>query len=301
MSATPALIKELRARTGAGMLDCKKTLDETGGDIDAAIETLRKKGAASADKKAGRIVAEGVIATAASTAASALVEINCETDFVAKDPSFREYADKVAAAVLAAAPRNIESVAALTLDHGHTVESARRELIAKIGENISLRRFAIVKAEGGAVSTYLHGTRIGVMVAVTGGNPQLGRDIAMHVAASRPFCVSEADMPAEALAREKAIFAAQAAESGKPAPIVEKMVAGRMKKFLKENTLLGQPFIKDPERSVAQLVSAAGATVEQMVRFEVGEGLEKRPDDFVAEVMAQAQASATAAGKPTAS
>ena len=292
---TPSMIKELRARTGAGMMDCKKTLDETGGDIDAAIEALRKKGIATAEKKAGRIAAEGVIASAGNDAAGVLVEVNCETDFVAKDASFRGYAERVAGAILAASPAagDLEAVAALEVDDGGTVESARRELVARIGENISVRRFAVVRAAGdtGTVSAYLHGTRIGVMVGLTGGDPdarKLGRDLAMHIAASHPLCIDEQDMPAEAVERERAIFMAQAEESGKPAEIAHKMVAGRMKKFLKENTLLGQPFIKDPERSIAQLVAAAGATVEQMVRFEVGEGLEKRDDDFVAEVMAQA-------------
>lgn len=285
---TASMIKELRARTGAGMMDCKGALGETGGDIDAAVEELRKKGVATAEKKAGRIAAEGVIASAGNADAGVLVEVNCETDFVAKDASFQAYAGKVAGAILAAAPKDLEAAAALGLDDGTTVESARRELVARIGENISVRRFAVVNAEGGTVSAYLHGTRIGVMVRLAGGDHQLGRDLAMHIAARRPLCIGERDMPAQALEREKAIFMAQAEESGKPAEIAQKMVAGRMKKFLKENTLLGQPFVKDPEQSVARLVAAAGATVERMARFEVGEGLEKRDDDFVAEVMAQA-------------
>lgn len=292
----PSLIKELRARTGAGIMDCKKALGETGGDLDAAVEELRKKGVASAENKAGRIAAEGVIASAGNAGAGALVEVNCETDFVAKDASFQAYAAAVAGAILAAAPKDLDAAAALALDGGNTggttggttVESARQELIARIGENISVRRFAVVNAGGGTVSTYLHGTRIGVMVRLSGGDSQLGRDLAMHIAASRPLCIGDRDMPAEVLEREQAIFIAQATESGKPAEIAQKMVAGRMKKFLKENTLLGQPFVKNPEQSVAQLTAAAGATIEQMVRFEIGEGLEKRDDDFVAEVMDQA-------------
>ena len=285
---TASMIKELRARTGAGMMDCKGALGETGGDLDAAVEELRKKGVATAEKKAGRIAAEGVIVSASNTSAGVLVEVNCETDFVAKDASFQAYAGKVAGAILANPPKDLEAVAALELDDGMTVESARRELLARIGENISVRRFAVVASAGGTVSAYLHGTRIGVMVRLTGGDPQLGRDLAMHIAATRPLCIGEKDMPAEAVEREKVIFMAQAEESGKPVEIAQKMVAGRMKKFLKENTLLGQPFVKNPEQSVAALVAAAGATVEEMVRFEVGEGLDKRDDDFVAEVMAQA-------------
>ncbi len=297
---TASMIKELRARTGAGLLECKKTLGETGGDIDAAIEELRKKGIAGAEKKAGRIAAEGVIVLARDARAGVLAEVNCETDFVAKDATFNAYANAVAAAILAAAPADVAAAGALALEDGGTVESARQALIARIGENIGVRRFARVDAGGGSddgggtVSTYLHGTRIGVMVRLQGGEDgeadALGRDLAMHIAASSPLCISEQDMPAEALAREKAIFTAQAEESGKPAEIAQKMVAGRMKKFLKENTLLGQPFVKNPEQTVAQLLTANRATVERIVRFEVGEGLEKRSDDFVAEVMAQAGA-----------
>ena len=284
---TPSMIKELRVRTGVGMMDCKKALGETGGDLDAAIEELRKKGIASAEKKAGRIAAEGVIAVAGDEHAGALVEVNCETDFVAKDASFRAFADSLAGVILANSPKDLEAVAKIAFDGG-TVESARRELITRIGENISIRRFAVVKAKGGTVSAYLHGTRIGVLVRLSGGNSKLGRDLAMHIAASRPLCIGEKDMDAKELKRERAIFMAQAKESGKPAEIAEKMVAGRMKKFLKENTLLGQPFVKNPDQSISQLVNAAATTVEQMARFEVGEGLEKRADDFVAEVMAQA-------------
>ena len=293
---TPSMIKELRARTGAGMMDCKKALGETDGDLDVAVQELRKKGIASAEKKAGRIAAEGVIVSATDASAGVLVEINCETDFVAKDPSFQAFAEQVAGAILAAAPKDLAAVSTLVVDGGDSVESMRQALIARIGENISVRRFAVVKSDGGTLSTYLHGTRIGVMVrlsggpsgGMSGGDAQLGRDLAMHIAATRPFCIGENDMPNETIEREKAIFMAQAEQSGKPTDIAQKMVVGRMKKFLKENTLLGQPFVKNPEQSVAQLVAAGDATVEQMVRFEVGEGLEKRNDDFVAEVRQQA-------------
>ena len=292
MTITTSMIKQLRARTGAGMMDCKKVLTEAGGDLDAAVEVLRKKGIAAAEQKAGRIAAEGVIASAANAAAGVLVEVNCETDFVAKDASFTAFAGAVAGAILAATggPADAAAIGDIEIEDGNTVDTARRELIAKIGENISVRRFARIAADGGLLSTYLHGTRIGVMVRLGGAEPsrQLGRDLAMHIAATRPLCIGERDMPAETLAKEEAIFTAQAAESGKPPDIAAKMVAGRIKKVLKENTLLGQPFVKNPEQSVAQLVAGAGAAVEQMVRFEVGEGLEKRSDDFVAEVMAQA-------------
>lgn len=288
MAITAALIKELRARSGAGMMDCKMALTEAAGDIDAAIEGLRKKGVATAEKKAGRIAAEGVVATASDATASVLVEVNCETDFVAKDAGFTAYADSVAGAILAAAPRDLAAVGALALAGGSTVEESRQERITQIGENISVRRFIRLENQGGVVSTYLHGARIGVLVRLSGGDSALGYDLAMHIAATRPLCIGEKDMAPAVLESEKGIFMAQAAESGKPAEIAEKMVLGRMKKFLKENTLLGQPFVKNPDQSIADLVAAAGATVEEMARFEVGEGLERREDDFVAEVKAQA-------------
>lgn len=288
MAITAEMIKELRARSGAGMMDCKKVLLETDGDIDTAIELLRKKGMSIAERKAGRIAAEGVVVVASNDTAKVLVEVNCETDFVAKDAAFTAYAERVASAILTELPSDLEVASAIKLDADNTLESARQNLIAKIGENINVRRFAVVQADGGVVGAYLHSTRIGVLVKLRGGNAELGRDLAMHIAASRPLCLSEQDMPAQMLASERAIFTAQAEESGKPADITQRMVDGRMKKFLKENTLLGQPFVKDPQQSIAQLVSSADATVEQMVRFEVGEGLEKRSDDFAAEVMAQA-------------
>lgn len=296
MAITASQVKTLRERTGAGMLDCKKALTEAGGDLDAAAQALRAKGIAAAEKKAGRIAAEGVIACASGAAGAALVEVNCETDFVAKDASFQDFAAAVAEAILAApeapAAGDLDAAGALPLGDA-TVDTARRELIGKIGENIALRRFARLEAGGGVLSTYMHGARIGVLVQLGGGGDgdggALGRDIAMHIAATRPLCIGDADVPADTLAREEAIFTAQAATSGKPPEIAQKMVAGRMKKFLKENTLLGQAFVKNPDQTVAQLVKAAGATVEKMVRFEVGEGLEKRQDDFVAEVQSAAR------------
>ena len=290
MTITASMVKELRERTGAGMMECKKVLTQTNGDMEAAIEELRIKGAAAAEKKAGRIAAEGVIVSAGNEKAGTLVEINCETDFVAKDDSFKAFTTQVADTVLRAAPADVQALADATLPDGGTVESARQELIAKIGENISVRRFVRFDAEGGCVSSYLHGNRIGVMVKLEGGDDTLGRDIAMHIAASNPLSISEDEMDQDILAREKDIFIAQAKESGKPDDIIEKMIGGRIKKFLKENTLLGQPFVKNPDQTVAQLLDEKGAKVTQMMRFEVGEGIEKREDDFVAEVMAQANA-----------
>jgi len=292
MAITASQVKELRARTGAGMLDCKQALLEAAGDMDAAAQALRAKGIAAAEGKAGRIAAEGVIAAAgagAGAGAGVLVEVNCETDFVAKDDSFRAFAAAVAEAILAApaAPADAAAAGELPLGDG-SVDTARRELVSKIGEHIALRRFARLEAGGGAISAYLHGGRIGVLVRLEGGDASLGRDIAMHIAATRPLCVGEADVPADVLAREEAVFTAQAADSGKPAEIAQKMVAGRLRKFLKENTLLGQAFVKNPDQTVAQLVKDAGATVAAFARFEVGEGLEKRQEDFYGEVMAQA-------------
>jgi len=289
MAISASMVKELRERTGAGMMDCKKALGETDGDMDAAIELLRTKGAASADKKAGRIAAEGIIASHIADGTGVLLEVNSETDFVAKEPSFIEFASEVASVVAANKPANVEALSALEMG-GISVDEARRNLIAKIGENIGLRRFEIFDVASGAnVQTYLHGARIGVMVESSGGEEGLGRDLAMHIAASNPVCVAESDVPAETLESEKKIFLAQAEESGKPPEIAEKMVTGRIKKFVKENTLLGQPFVKDPDTSVEQLLKSADASVARFVRYEVGEGIEKAEDDFVAEVMAQAK------------
>ena len=288
MAITASMVKELRERTGAGMMECKKVLTQTDGDIEAAIEELRIKGAAAAEKKAGRIAAEGVITSANSDKGGVLVEINCETDFVAKDDSFKGFCASVAETVLANNPADVAALGETVSASGQSIETSRQELIAKIGENISVRRFINIAAGEGIVSTYLHGNRIGVMVHLEGGDDALGRDIAMHIAASNPISISEEEMDADVVAKEKDIFIAQAKESGKPDDIIEKMIGGRIKKFLKENTLLGQPFVKNPDQTVAQLLQSQGASVKQMTRFEVGEGMEKRQDDFVAEVMAQA-------------
>lgn len=286
---TAKMVKELRERTGAGMMDCKKALADNGGDMDAAIEAMRKSGAAKADKKAGRVAAEGqvIVATSEDSKKAAIVELNCETDFVAKDENFVGFCDQVGAAVLASGVVDPEGMAGLTLSNGKTVDVARQELVAKIGENIQVRRAQIVEATDGVIASYRHGVRIGVVVALKGGNVELGRDVAMHIAASRPVCISEEQVPAELLEKEKAIFSAQAAESGKPPEIVEKMVVGRLKKYLAEVTLVGQPFVKDPDQTVGKLLGASDASVSSFVRLEVGEGIEKKQEDFAAEVMAQ--------------
>jgi len=288
---TAALVKELRERTGSGMMECKKALTETNGDLEAAVEHLRKTGAAKADKKAGRIAAEGTLAVADDDAAMVMVEVNCETDFVGKQAEFQSFAATVAELALSADPATLEALLALPMKDGKSVDETRRELIAKIGENISVRRFGRLAADGARLASYLHGTRIGVMVAMSGGSDELARDIAMHIAASRPLCVSSDDVPAELLAKEREIYAAQAAESGKPDNIIEKMVEGRVRKYLNEITLLGQPFVKDPDQSVEKLLKSAGASVRRFERFELGEGIEKKTENFAEEVMAQARGS----------
>jgi elongation factor Ts len=293
MTITASMVKALRERTGAGMMECKKALTGTGGDVEAAVEELRKKGAAKADQKSGRITTEGVIGVAISEdgGTGTLVEINCETDFVAKDENFREFTDKVAETVLAQRPENVDALAGLNFsDTGKTVEEARVELFSKVGENIGLRRFVLVGSQPDQqIRAYIHGSRIGVLVRIQGGRPDLGKDIAMHIAASRPLCVSAEDVSAETLDKERKIFSAQAADSGKPEHIAEKIVAGKLQKFLNEITLLGQPFVKDPEQSVEKILASEDAKVLEFIRFEVGEGIERKEDDFVAEVMAQAK------------
>ncbi|MCK5916853.1 MAG: elongation factor Ts [Cocleimonas sp.] len=289
MAITAAMVKELRERTGAGMMDCKKMLVQTNGDLETAIDEMRKTGAAKADKKSSRIAAEGkvVIAISDDGKEAAIVEVNCETDFVAKDENFMSFVDAVAARVLADQPADIAALSALPLDSGESIEEVRTGLINKIGENIQVRRFELVSAPEGQVFAYSHGVRIGVALAMTGGDETLGKDIAMHIAASRPLCVAEADVPAENLAKEKEILVAQAEGSGKPANIIEKMVEGRIRKYLSDITLLGQDFVKDPDTTIAKLLEGANADVVSFVRYEVGEGIEKKQEDFAAEVMAQ--------------
>lgn len=286
---TAALVKELRERTGSGMMECKRALQETGGDIEAAVELMRKAGQAKADKKASRVAAEGLIVIKSVAGAAAMVEVNCETDFVTKNDDFRTFADAVTEVALDSAPANLDALLAASMANGQSVEQNRRDCIAKIGENMNVRRFARLATRTGVLGCYLHGTRIGVLVELEGGDAELARDIAMHVAASRPLCVSADQVPAELLAREMDIFTAQAAASGKPANIIEKMVEGRLRKYLEEVTLLGQSFVKDPEQSVEKLLKSHRAKVIRFERFELGEGIEKKSSDFAAEVMAQAR------------
>ncbi|MEW6648327.1 MAG: translation elongation factor Ts [Pseudomonadota bacterium] len=288
---TAALVKDLRERTGAGMMECKKALTETNGDIEAAIEHMRKAGMAKADKKAGRTAAEGLIIVKAAADGKRLVmvEVNCETDFVTKGDDFRNFADAVGEVALSSGANDIDALLAAKMADGLTVADATKALIAKIGENSAVRRMVAYNS-GNILVNYLHGTRIGVVVELQGGSAELARDIAMHVAASRPQCVSEEQVPAELIEKEREIYTAQSADSGKPADIIAKMVDGRIKKFLKEVTLLGQPFVKNPDVTVEKLVKDAGAKVIGFTRFEVGEGIEKKTVNFAEEVAAQAAA-----------
>ncbi|WP_455384113.1 translation elongation factor Ts [Acidihalobacter prosperus] len=292
MQITASQVKELRERTGAGMMECKKALTEAGGDMEAAIEAMRKSGAAKAVKKAGRVAAEGQVVVAMSDDArkAVLLEVNCETDFVGKDENFESFAAAVAERALAEAPADLEALMALEID-GKSVETARQELVAKVGENVQVRRFVRLDSEGDRLGSYSHGVRIGVLVDIAGGDEELARDLCMHIAASRPVCVDQDQVPQESIDKEREIFSAQAAESGKPPQIVEKMVEGRIKKFLGEITLLGQPFVKQPDISVGQLLKEKGASVKRFVRYEVGEGIEKKAENFAEEVMAQVNAS----------
>jgi elongation factor Ts len=297
MSITADTVKQLRERTGAGMMECKKALVETGGDLDAAAELMRKQGLAKADKKATRIAAEGVIAVerSADGLAAAMVEVNCETDFVAREQDFRAFAKAVAARTVADRPQTLEALLQAKLDDGgETIEERRRSLVAKIGENIGVRRFAVL-ATPQHLGAYTHGTRIGALVALKGGDAQLAHDLAMHVAASNPRYLSQQAVPAEMVAKEREILTEQAQGEGKPPEIVAKMVEGRLRKSLGEITLLGQPFVKDPDTTVEKLLKGAGAQVVAFERFEVGAGIEKKQEDFVAEVMAQVKGSSSPA------
>ena len=288
MNITADAVKQLRERTGAGMMECKKALVETKGDLDAAADLMRKQGLAKADKKASRVAAEGVVVVekASEARTAALVEINCETDFVAREQDFRSFSQAVASVALAAKPASLEALLATALPSGESVDERRRALIAKIGENISVRRFTVLTSEGN-LGAYVHGTRIGALVAVKGGDAALAHDIAMHVAASNPKYLSQAQIPADVVAKERAILTEQAQGEGKPAEIVAKMVEGRLRKSLGEITLAGQAFVKDPDLTIEKLLKNAKAEVTAYERYEVGAGIEKKQEDFVAEVMAQ--------------
>ena len=290
MQITASMVKELRERTGSGMMECKKALQEADGDIDVAIENMRKSGMAKADKKSGRVAAEGrvVIKISDDGKSAAVVEVNCETDFVSGGDDFLSFVDAIASTALKNKPADIAALSEMTLEgSSETVEQARKEKIAKVGENMQLRRFELLETTAGTFGSYLHGTRMGVLVEMENGNDELIKDVAMHIAASNPLCVSEAEVPADVLEKEKEILRAQALESGKPADIVEKMLTGRIRKYLAEITLLGQSFVKDPDKTVETLLSDAGATVNRFVRYEVGEGIEKKQENFADEVMAQ--------------
>ena len=293
MAITAALVKELRERTGAGMMDCKKALVETNADLEAAIDLMRASGAAKAAKKAGRVASEGLVnvTTSDDNKDAVILEVNSETDFVTKGSAFIDFVNELGALALKNKPASVEEFLTQTLDSGETVDQAREGIIAKIGENISVRRVQNINSGDGVLGTYKHGDRIAVLTVLTGSDADLAKDIAMHIAASKPECVSEDELSAELLEREKAIFIEQAKESGKPDDIIEKMIVGRMKKFVNEVTLYGQSFVKDPDMTVGALVKSKSSEVESFVRYEVGEGIEKKEDNFVEEVMAQAQGS----------
>jgi elongation factor Ts len=273
MSIKPAMVKELRERTGAGMMDCKKALVEADGDLEAAAELLRKAGQAKADKKSGRVAAEGQVLVKSGAGRHVVLEVNSETDFVANDDNFRQFADAVADAVLDAQPDSVDTLMAAQTN-GQSVEQARQALITKVGENINVRRFELLETDA-PVGAYTHMGRIGVVVEMDGGDESLARDIAMHIAASAPQCVSRDDIPAEQIDKEREILSAQALQEGKPANIVEKMVEGRLRKFFDEVTLVGQPFVKNPDQKVGDLLKESNAGVRRFVRYAVGEGVDK--------------------------
>jgi elongation factor Ts len=283
---TASMVKELRERTGLGMMDCKKALAEADGDMEKAIEDLRKASGLKAAKKASRVAAEGVVMTKIADDGNygVLIEVNSETDFVARDENFLNFAEQV----LEVAFNNKSADVASLLEGG--LEDTRQALVQKIGENINLRRVERVEfedANAGIVESYIHNNKIGVLVAITGGEESLARDIAMHIAAVNPMVMRAEDVPEEVLAKESEIYSAQAKESGKPEEIVKKMIEGRLRKFIAEVSLTEQPFVKDPDTKVGGLLKETGADIVQFVRFEVGEGIEKEEEDFAAEVAAQ--------------
>ena len=290
MSISASMVKELRERTGAGMMECKKALVDSNGDLDAAIDLLRTTGQAKAEKKAKRIAAEGRIIIKSDTKHTVILEINSETDFVANDSNFINFAESVAEAILDNEISDLKSLNKTNLSNGTNIEMARTDLISKIGENISIRRFDKIK-QCDNMGLYTHGAKIGVIVSLSGGDEVVSKDIAMHVAASNPICTDSESVPEELVSREKRIFKEQAASSGKPPEIVEKMIEGRMKKFFKEITLLGQPFIKNPDLSVNDLLNESNAEIISFKRYEVGEGIEKKEENFADEVMAQIKGS----------
>lgn len=290
---TAALVKELRERTGAGMMDCKKALTAVEGDMDKAIDFLREKGLAAAAKKASRVAAEGVVGSYLSTdgKVGAVVEVNCETDFVAKTDNFKALVEQIAAHIVATKPADIDALLASEIEAGQTVEALVTASVAKIGEKISVRRFALYEATEGVVAAYIHGGgKIGVLVELKGGNAELGKDVAMHVAAANPSYLERSQVPAAELEHEKEVLSEQAKNEGKPEKIIEKMVMGRINKYYKEVCLIDQEFVKDPDQTVGKLVKANGAEIVAFTRFQLGEGIEKKQEDFAAEVMSQIKA-----------
>ena len=286
---TAGMVKELREATGLGMMECKKALTEAEGDMKKAEELLRIKSGAKASKVAGRVASEGAVGVhiAGDGKSGAMVEVNCETDFVAKDANFKTFVSAVATAAATGSAVDVEGLAQSTIAGADSVATVREGLVMKLGENISVRRFARVAAKG-RLAHYLHGSKIGVLIDIEGGDEQLGKDLAMHIAASKPICVDSNQVPPETIAKEREIYSAQARESGKPDNIVAKMVDGRIAKFLAEVTLLGQPFVKNPDETVEKLLKSKQAKVHAFHMYVVGEGIEKKKDDFVAEVMAAA-------------
>ena len=282
---TASLVKELRERTGAGMMECKKALTENGGDIEASADWLRKTGLAKADKKASRVAAEGRIVAAQNGNTAVLVEVNSETDFVAKDTNFLSFVEQVGQAALAAS--DVEALKSTKLASGESVEEARAAVIAKVGENVQVRRMARIETAN-TLAAYVHGGRIGVIVELKGGNAELARGLAMHIAAMNPPYISPAHVPADFVAKEKEIALAQVKDTGKPQEILEKMIAGKVSKTVNELCLTGQAYVLDTNQTVEQALKAAGAEVVNFVRLAVGEGIEKQADDFAAEVMKQA-------------
>ena len=292
MSITASLVKELRDRTGAGMMECKKSLVEVDGDIDAAIDLLRTSGQAKAEKKASRVAADGRIVIESNASKAVILEINSETDFVAKDENFINFSDSIASLILSESIKDIEQLSNSMLSNNQKVEEARTELVTKVGEKISLRRFdKISNSEN--LGCYSHGSRIGTIVNLSGGDKELAKDIAMHIAASNPICIDESGIPSDLIEREKNIYNEQAQSSGKPPEIIEKMIQGKMSKFMKEVTLLGQSFVKDPDISIAKLLKNSNAVVTNFIRYEVGEGIEKKEENFADEVMKQIKDSAS--------
>ncbi len=291
MAITAALVKELRERTGAGMMDCKQALTQTNGDMEAAIDLMRASGAAKAAKKSGRIAAEGLVKVNISNdgKTATILEVNSETDFVTKGDAFINFVNTLGALALKTTPANINEFLTQTLDNGDSLEKARENIVANVGENVAIRRVQTLSVDTGIIGAYKHGERIAVLSVLNGGDRTLAKDIAMHIAASKPECITEDELSADILERERAIFIKQAKESGKPDNIIEKMIIGRMKKFVNEVTLYGQAFVKDPDTTVGKLVKSNNAEVKSFVRFEVGEGIDKQEESFADKVMAQAQ------------